>query len=158
VRTGFPTPHKYYMPWQHGSALYGFLAGYKFFGDTLFLDMCKDALRCIEYGWVRNRQDPNPNLGFVANGLRYYVPVEYQGQPVPPSYFDDTVGVIWGDGPLGGAHQELIGGLFLLASVVGDATMRAKATEFGTLLMRLPLSDDDYWDKWFVHMPASYYR
>jgi hypothetical protein len=158
VRTGFPTPHKYYMPWQHGSTLYGFLAGYKFFGDPLFLDMCKDVLRCVEYGWVRNRQDPNPNLGFVANGLRYYVPVEYQGQPVPPSYFDDTVGVIWGDGPLGGAHQELIGGLFLLASVVGDAALRDKATEFGTLLMRLPLSDDDYWDKWFVHMPASYYR
>jgi hypothetical protein len=161
VRTGFPMPHKYYTPWQHSAVLYGYLAGYKYFGDSMFLDRCKDVVRCVDYAWVRNYPDPNPNLGLVANGLRYYAPVEYQGQPALPSVFDPVVGVIWGDGPLGGAHQELLGGMFLLSSMpelADNEFIRSRAEEYATLLLRLPLADTDYADKWFCNMPARFYR
>lgn len=70
----------------------------------MLLERCKDAVRGVDYAWVRSYQDPN--LGFVANGLRYYAPVEYLGQSVLPSYFDSTLGARWGDGPLVGAHQS----------------------------------------------------
>src|SRR5262249_13216254 len=85
-RTGFPSPHRYYMPWQHGGVLYGYLAAWKFFGDPLYLRICESAAQCVDYAWVSNWQDPQ--LGFVADGLRYYAPVEYANVPVLPSYFD----------------------------------------------------------------------
>lgn len=159
VRTLFPMPHKYYSPWQHAAVLYGYLAAYKFFGDPMLLERCKDAVRCVDYAWVRSYQDPN--LGFVANGLRYYAPVEYLGQSVLPSYFDSTLGARWGDGPLVGAHQELQGGLFLLASMVelsNSSGLRALAEQYATHLLRLPLDENDHWDRWFCQMPPQYYR
>jgi hypothetical protein len=152
-RTGFPNPHEYYMPWQHGAVLYGYLAAWKFFGDPLFLRLCEGVAQCVDYAWVRNWQDPN--LGLVANGLRYYVPVEYQGAPVPPNVFDPTVGVIWGDSPLGGAHSELLG-LLLLARTSQDPVARARGEEYGTQLLRLPIDDENRWDKWFSVLPVEW--
>ena len=153
-RTGFPVPHKYYMPWQHGAVLYGYLAGWKFFGDPLYLQICEAAAQCVDYGWVHGYQDPR--LGYVQDGLRYYAPVEYAGNPIPPSFFDPTIGPIWGDSPLGGAHSELLGGLLLLARTTDEPTARARAEERGTLLLRLPLDDGDRWDKWFAAIPAEF--
>src|SRR5262249_18305518 len=153
-RTGFPSPHRYYMPWQHGGVLYGYLAAWKFFGDPLYLRICESAAQCVDYAWVSNWQDPQ--LGFVADGLRYYAPVEYANVPVLPSYFDSTVGVRFGDSPLGGAHSELLGGLLLLARTTDDPTARALAELRGTLLLQLPLDDGDRWDKWFSVIPAEF--
>ena len=142
------------MPWQHGAVLYGYLAGWKFFGDPLYLRIGEGAAQCVDHAWVRNWQDPL--LGLVADGLRYYVPVEYQGAPVAPDVFDQTVGVRWGDSPLGGAHSELLGGLLLLARTSQDATVRARGEEYGTLLLRLPIDDENRWDKWFSVLPVEW--
>jgi hypothetical protein len=153
VRTGFPMPHRYYMPWQHGAVLHGYLAGWKFFGDPLYLSIANDVARCVDYAWVRNWNDPQ--FGFVADGLRYYAPVEYAGVPALPSVFDATLGVRFGDSPLGGAHSELLGGLLLLARTTTDVDAQARAEQYGELLMQLPLDNGDHWDKWFALLPPD---
>lgn len=153
-RTGFPDPHRFYMPWQHGAVLFGYLAGWKFFGDPLFLEVCDGVTRCVEYGWVRNVQDPQ--FGFVPEGLRFYVPVEHNNAPAPPSVFDPTHGVRFGDSPLGGAHTILAAGLLMHARTSPDPTARARGLRYGELLLQLPLDDDDRWDKWFYCVPAEW--
>ena len=153
-RTGFPNPHEFYMPWQHGAVLYGYLAGYKFFGDPLFLERCADAAKSVEYGWVDDYQDPI--LGFVDEGLRFYVPTSFAGNSVAPFYFDGSVGVQFGDSPLGGAHVTLAGGLLLLAETTADVVVQNRATTYGTHLLQLPIDDDDRWSKWFSALPVSY--
>lgn len=153
ARTGFPQPHRHYMPWQHGAVLHGYLAGWKFFGDPLYLRICEGVAQCVEHAWVRNWQDPR--WGPVSNGLRYYVPVEFDNAPVLPSVFDNTVGVVWGDSPLGGAHSMLLG-LLLLGRTSDDPLTRARAEEYGDLLLRRPIDDDDRWNKWFSVVPAEF--
>ncbi|MGE3175209.1 MAG: hypothetical protein AB7O97_21460 [Planctomycetota bacterium] len=151
VRTGFPSPHEYYMPWQHGGVLYGYLAAWKFFGDPLFLAVCDDVARCVSYGWVENVQ--HPVFGFVPNGVRYYVPTSFQGLPVPADAFDATVGVQFGDAPLGGPNSLLTGGMLLLSTCSTDPEAQELARRHGELLLDLPLDDGDRWDKWFSVLP-----
>jgi hypothetical protein len=145
--TGFPGDHKFYMPWQHGSVLYGFLAAHKFFGDATAMQIAEDVVPAVEYAWVTNFQDPR--FGFVANGLRYYCPTEHNGVPVPANHFDNVpgVGVKWGDSPLGGAHTFLTSGLFLLADRTENDVLRAKALHYGKILLG-PLDDGARWYKW----------
>ena len=153
-RTGWPAPNTFYMPWQHGAVLYGCLAGWKFFGDPLCLELCNDVARCVEYAWVRNVTVPT--LGFVQNGLRFYVPMTRDGVPVAPSFFDASLGIQFGDDPLGGGHSFLLGGLLMLAQTATDAGERARAQQFGELLLQAPLSDQDRWNKWFSAVPTPW--
>ena len=153
-RTNWPEPHSFYMPWQHGAVLYGYLGAWKFFGDPLLLRICEDVATCVEYGWVRNVSDPN--FGFVVDGLRYYVPLSFQGQPVAPDVFDVGNGVAWGDDPLGGAHTFLTAGLLMLSQTSDSAQVRARALQYGQLLLPSPLSDGELWNKWFYTVPAPF--
>lgn len=145
--TGYPNPHKFFMPWQHGPVLYGFLAAHRFFGSSTALDIAKDVVPMIDYSWVTNVNDPT--FGFVANGLRYYVPTEYQGQPIPADYWDNTpgIGIKWGDSPLGGAHTFLVSGLFLLADRMSDPALIQRAVFYGSTIMG-PLNAGARWTKW----------
>jgi hypothetical protein len=153
-RTGFPGEHRYYMPWQHGALLYGCLAAYKFFGDPLFLSLGEDVAHSVHYAWATDFVDAQ--LGLVPHALRYYCPVEAQGQPVAPDHFDALVGVRFGDEPLRGAHSLLVGGLLLLGQVTIDPLTATRAETYGSLLLQLPLEDRDRWDKWFSVVPSGY--
>ena len=153
-RTPFPTPHRYFMPWQHGALLYGYLAAWKFFGDPLFLQLCEETSACVGYAWARDFQDPI--LGFVPNALRYYCPVEYQGNPVLPDAFDATLGVVYGDGPLSGANSIPMGALLLLSQVAQNPGVRQACEQYGTLLARLPLTDARRWEKWYSVLPQPW--
>lgn len=152
--TGFPLNHRFYMPWQHGALLYGYLGAYRFFRDPQLLRICEDSVTAVQYAWLTNYQDPQ--RGLVANGLRYYVPTEHNGTPVAANYFDATVGVRWGDSPLGGAHIFLIGGLLLLADTTQDAALRTRALQYGRLLRNGPLSADSRWNKWRFVLPEHH--
>lgn len=153
--TRFPMSHQFYMPWQHGAVLYGYLGAYRFFRDQLLLRIAEDVTTAVEYAWVSNYQDPQ--RGLVANGLRYYCPVEFNGQPIPANYWDGdpSIGVRWGDSPLGGAHTFLIGGLHLLADMTGDAGVRQRALYYGTMLLG-SLDDNGRWNKWNYCVPEQY--
>ena len=155
-RTTWPEPHSFYMPWQHGVVLFGYLGAWKFFGDPLARTICEDVTYGVDRGWVSNVQDPTH--GFVANGLRYYVPLSYLGQPVTPDAFDATHGVKFGDDPLRGAHSILAAGLLMVASVSDDPERRSRALLRGQLLLPSPLSDEDRWGKWYYCVPAAWNR
>jgi hypothetical protein len=152
--TGWPMPHKFYMPWQHGAVLYGYLGANRFFRDAVMEQICEDVVPCVEYAWVTNYQDPQ--YGLVANGLRYYVPVEFNGAPVAPNFFDASAGVHWGDSPLGGAHTFLIGGLLLLSEATADNGLSQRALQYGSLLRGPGLTDYDRWDKWHYVLTENF--
>lgn len=153
-RTNWPEPHSFYMPWQHGAVLFGYLAAWKFFGDPLLLEICNDVTHGVAYGWVQDVT--HPEFGFVPHGLRYYVPVTYQGEPVPPSIFDATHNVSFGDEPLGGAHSLLAAGLLMLSETSMDPVRQQVALQHGQLLLPTPLADEDLWNKWFYCAPANW--
>ena len=154
--TGFPTPHEFYMPWQHGAVMYGYLAAWKFFGEERLLQACEDASRSVEYGWVTGYEDPL--LGLIPNGIRFYVPVGYNGDPVLADAFDSQVGVIWGGPPLGGRNRMLLGGLMLLADTTGVAAVRQRTIVYGTLLESPPYSEDELWSRWHYVVPEHWVR
>ncbi|GAB4153282.1 MAG: hypothetical protein Fur0037_22090 [Planctomycetota bacterium] len=155
VGTRFPLSHQFYMPWQHGALLYGYLGAYRFFRDPLLLRIAEDVTTAVEYAWVSGYQDPQ--RGFVQEGLRYYCPVEYNGQPIPANYWDGdpSIGVRWGDSPLGGAHTFLIGGLHLLADWTQDAAVRQRALYYGNMLLG-QLDGNGRWNKWNYCVPRHY--
>ncbi|MEO6597815.1 MAG: hypothetical protein ABIP94_23970, partial [Planctomycetota bacterium] len=96
--TQYPLNHEYYMPWQHGAVMYGFLGAYRCFGCAKLLAIAEDAVHAVDYGWVTNVN--SAQFGFVPNGLRYYVPVTYNGVPVPADYWDGLpMGIRFGDSP-----------------------------------------------------------
>jgi hypothetical protein len=155
VGTGFPLNHRFYMPWQHGALFYGYLAAAYYLQEPLFLQICEETLTCVEYAWVTNYQDPA--RGFVPNGIRYYVPVEFNGAPIPPHFWDadPQIGVRWGDSPLGGAHTFLIGGLHLLADWARDGGTRARALQRAQIMV--PAVDDNArWSKWVYCIPPHF--
>lgn len=156
--TRFPLPHKFYSPWQHAAFVYGYVGAFLVMDEPLLLELAEVAPHAVAYAWVTDRQDPV--LGFVANGLRYYVPVEHQGQPVPPDFFDadPAIGVRWGTSPLGGAHQFLTGSLHLLADVTGDETTAAMAAHFAGILRGNWDPAVHAWDKWEYCTPVQYAR
>ncbi|MBX7144997.1 MAG: hypothetical protein K1X79_11135 [Oligoflexia bacterium] len=151
--TGWPTPHAFIMPWQHGSVLYGFLGAHRFFQDPLLFRIAEDVAYTVQYSWISNYQDPF--FGFVTNGLRYYVPTSYNGQPVAANYFDTPYGVHFGDSPLGGAHSFLIGGLQILSQQSADPVVRGLASYYGGILLGATLSNNDRWDKWHYVLPQT---
>ncbi|HLQ38229.1 MAG TPA: hypothetical protein VK348_10525, partial [Planctomycetota bacterium] len=154
--TLFPLNHKFFMPWQHAAVLFGYLGAFEFLADPLFLHVCEDVPTTVDYSWVRNYQDPT--YGLVANGLRYYVPVEFDGAPIPANFWDGTpgVGVRWGDAPLGGAHTFLIAPLLLLADQTPIQSVWQKALLYGAILRGPPLNDNDRWEKWHYCIPEWY--
>ena len=150
--------HRFFMPWQHGPVLYGYLAAYRFFRDPTCLRIAEDVITTVDYSWVRNYRDRK--LGLITKGLRYYVPVELNGTAIPANYFDfaSGVGVRWGDSPLGGAHIFLVGGLHLLADVTGSDQVRGKALYFATSLRGNLNSPSNSWSKWWAAVPPRYAR
>lgn len=151
--TGYPTPHQFFMPWQHGAVLYGYLGAYRFFEDPLMLAICEDVVTTVEYSWVTNFQDQN--FGRVADGLRYYVPYSYNGVLIPPNYWDNPpTSAKFGDSPLGGAHTFLIGGLYTLAEWSGSSSVRQRALRYAEKLW--PAADNtSRWDKWHFGVPVG---
>ncbi|MGB3968997.1 MAG: hypothetical protein WBO45_19850, partial [Planctomycetota bacterium] len=150
--TGYPMNHEFFMPWQHGAVLYGFLGAYKAFDEPLLLDIAEDVTETVHYSWVTNVQ--SSQFGLVAQGLRYYVPASHNGTPVLANYWD-SLGIKFGDSPLGGAHGFLIGGLHHLLELSPDAAVRQKALQYGAIL-RGTVGSTERWNKWYYCLPAQY--
>jgi hypothetical protein len=108
----------------------------------------------VQNACVRNVQ--TTQFGFVAEGLRYYVPITVGGAPVAADRFDAQFGPSLGDSPLRGAHSFLLGGLLMLAETAPAAADRELARQHGELLLKAPLDDEDRWDKWFFCLPATW--
>lgn len=154
LNTGYPMNHEFFMPWQHGAVLYGYLGAYEAFGEPVLRDIATDVVQTVAYAWVTNYQ--SPQFGFVAEGLRYYVPASHNGVPVAADYWDGLAqGVKFGDSPLGGAHGFLIGGLHLLAEQTPNPAVRTQALYYGGLL-RGPVNSLDRWYKWNYCLPQQY--
>lgn len=152
--TGWPSANEFFMPWQHGAVLYGYLGAYRAFGDIALLDIAEDVVDTVQYSWVTNVQ--SSSFGLVPNGLRYYVPVTYNGAPIPADYWDAyNYGILFGDSPLGGAHTFLVGGLHLLATMSPDASVRTRAQLYGGMLLG-PASTMNRWDKWNYCVPRVF--
>ena len=119
------------------------------------LQIAEDVVDLLDYSWMTNFNDPN--FGLVVQGLRYYVPVEYDHVPVVASYWDATpgIGVKWGDSPLGGAHTFLTGGLHHLAEMTNDSSVRTRAENYGGHLLGT-LSESGRWNKWEYCIPKQY--
>ncbi len=152
--TGYPMNHEFFMPWQHGAVLHGYLGAYKAFQEPILLQICEDVVDTVEYSWVTNVT--SPTWGFVPNGLRYYVPASHNGVPVPANYWDGLPGgVSFGDAPLGGAHGFLIGGLHHLALMSLDPSVQSRALLYGGML-RGTIGDFHRWNKWWYCLPAQF--
>jgi hypothetical protein len=151
--TGWPLNHEFFMPWQHGAVLYGYLGAYRHWTDPMLLRICEDVVTTVEYSWVTNWQDTT--FGFVPNGLRYYVPVSHNGVQIPASHWDAQYGIRFGDSPLGGAHTFLTGGLLLLSDMSGDPTVKVKAAIYGDMLRGGALTTQR-WDKWHYVLPEEH--
>ncbi|MBX3464213.1 MAG: hypothetical protein KF830_13655 [Planctomycetes bacterium] len=152
--TGYPMDHQFFMPWQHGAVLYGFLGAYRCFAEPKLLQIAEAVVDTVQYAWVTNVQ--SPQFGQVVNGLRYYVPVSHNGVPVPANYWDGLAGGIrFGDAPLGGAHTFLTASLHHLAAMTGDASVRTRALLYGGLLLGT-LPDGGRWNKWNYCLPPQY--
>jgi hypothetical protein len=152
--TGYPLNHEFFMPWQHGSILYGYLGAYKAFGAPILLEIAEDVVETVQYSWVSNVQLPNGTP--VPHGLRYYVPVTHNGASIQPNYWDGLPGGIkFGDSPLGGAHTFLIGGLHHLADITNDNSVRTRALLYGSTLLGT-VTDNSRWNKWVFCVPPSY--
>ena len=149
--TGYPHHHGFFMPWQHGALLYGYLGAYRFFREPVLLDICEDVITTVEYSWMSNYNDPHH--GFIEEGLRYYTPVSHNSNLVPANYWDGSVGVHWGDSPLGGAHTFLIGGLHILASWSPDPQKRQRALDKARILLP-EATNNRRWNKWCVCVPT----
>jgi hypothetical protein len=152
--TTFPLNHRFFMPWQHGAVLYGYLGAYRAFGEPLLLQIAENVVDMMDYSWVTNYQDPQ--RGLVVAGLRYYVPVQHNGTAILANHWDNTpnIGVRWGDSPLGGAHTFLTGGLHHLAVMGSTASIRNRALNYGTQLLG-PLTANARWDKWSYCLPPQ---
>jgi len=152
--TQYPLNHEFFMPWQHGAVLYGFLGAYRAFGQPILLDIAEDVATTVAYSWVTNVN--SPQFGLVAQGLRYYVPATHNGVQVPANHWDGLpVGPHLGDAPLGGAHTFLIGGLYHLASMTTDNAVRTQALNYGGML-RGPVAAMNRWNKWNYNIPYWY--
>lgn len=152
--TGYPMNHEFMMPWQHGAVLYGFLGAYKAWDEPVLLEIAEDVTETVQYSWVTNVT--HPTFGQVAHGLRYYTPISHNGTPVQANYWDGLPGGIkLGDAPLGGAHGFLIGGLFHLRDLSPDPAVRAKALQYGNLLLGNP-GPNQLWNKWYFCVPDWY--
>ncbi|MCA8949604.1 MAG: hypothetical protein KDE27_08885, partial [Planctomycetes bacterium] len=153
--TYFPLDHQFFMPWQHGAVLYGFLGAYKSFDEPILLTIAEDVVTMLNYSWVTNYNDPH--FGHVAQGLRYYVPISHNGTPIPANYWDNTpgIGIRWGDSPLGGAHTFLTGSLFHLAALTNSNAVRTSALNYGGHLLGT-LTSDGRWNKWDYCLPPGY--
>ncbi|MEO6596028.1 MAG: hypothetical protein ABIP94_14860 [Planctomycetota bacterium] len=152
--TFYPSGHQFFMPWHHGAVLWGYLGAYKAWGEPVLLQIAEDVATTVEYSWVTNVT--SSIFGSVAQGLRYYVPARYQGNPVPANYWDTIPsGIHFGDSPLGGAHTFLIGGLHYLATMTSNSTVRTKALLYGGMLLG-NMSANDRWNKWNFCLPIQY--
>ncbi|MCC6670482.1 MAG: hypothetical protein IT458_05435 [Planctomycetes bacterium] len=157
--TGFPANTRFYMPWQHGAVLLGCLGAHRFFDEPLALQIAEDVTTAVEYAWVTNYQDPR--FGWVANGLRYYVPLSRDGVPIPANAFDadPAIGAKWGDSPLGGAHSFLVPGLYLLSARSANQQVKAKAKTFAALLLgSIDSGPAQRANKWFAVIPEELLR
>jgi hypothetical protein len=152
--TLYPFDHEFLMPWQHGAVLYGYLGAYLSFDEPLLLQIASDVVDTVEYSWLTDVQ--TEQFGLVAQGLRYYVPVSYNGVPIPANYWDATpIGIHWGAGPLIGVHTFLAGGLHHLAALTADPEMRSRALHYGGFLLGA-MTDDDRWNTWKYCLPPQY--
>ncbi len=155
--TGFPMPHKFYMPWQHGPLILGMLAAWRYFGEKGALDLCRAALRAVDYARLKNVRLPDGRI--VREGLRYYVPVEVKGRPVPAGVFDKdpSIGVKLASSPLGGPNEFLTLALYLAAREPAlDPESRKIARDLGGLLLKAHRrGGEGQWNKWTFLIPGG---
>lgn len=150
--TGFGgSSHSFYMPWQHGAVLYGFIAAHEFFDDPMPLEIAEDVLTTIRYAWVSDF--PDPTIGYVEHGIRYYCPVSFNGEEVPAGFFDFSIGVRWASRALGGTTVMLLGGLHLLADYSETPLARQEALWYARAIGGTQLSDGNRWNKWMYVIP-----
>ena len=152
--TLYPANNDFFMPWQHGAVLYGYLGAYRSFNEPVLLRIAGDVVDTVAYSWLTNVQ--TAEFGFVTAGLRYYVPATYNGAEIPPYFWDaPPIGIHWGGSPLGGAHTFLTGGLHHLAALTTSSSLRNRALYYGGYLLG-PMSDNDRWNKWNYCLPLVY--
>lgn len=175
----WPQTNKFFMPWQHGAILYGFIGAYLCFDENLYLTIAKDVVTTVDYSWVSGVTDTK--FGYIEDGLRYYGAVEgppgeppartngLTSEPVSVGYFDylsedgfpapgfGEIGGRFGDSPLGGAHTFLTGGLLQLADLITEPSIINDANYYGEIILRggngLTFSDDSRWNKWVYVIP-----
>jgi hypothetical protein len=152
--TGWPNDTGFFMPWQHGPVAMAFHAAYEYWGEIRCKRISDDVVASTEYAWVLGYQDPK--WGFVQNGLRYYVPVEHNTQAIPANFFDSQYGIKFGDSPLGGAHEFLISGLYMIAQDIEFPILEAKALYMAdNLLGSVGSSRERLWSKWCFGIPEG---
>jgi len=166
---------RFFLPWQHGHTLIGYLGAYKHFepsagtyGTSGLLNVCEKAPYMVEYSWIENEYDACLSAT-VTNGLRYYV-FTYgpsgNNQPyayIAPSDVDwihggsdqNAKAVLYGDGPLGGAHTFLPTGLYRLKELSTNTDVINKADYYADLIRGSSLSDANRLDPWFNSIPAA---
>jgi hypothetical protein len=150
----WPYDNEFFMPWQHGAVLWGFLGAYIHWGDAILLEIAEHVAATVDYSWVSNVVG-HPVFGNVAEGLRYYVPATANGVPVAANYFDSLpAGIKFGDSPLGGAHTFLTGGLLHLAALTANPAIEADALYYGGLLLGDP-ETFDRWNRWNYCQPLT---
>jgi len=155
--TGFPMPHRFYMPWQHGPLVLGMLAAWDHFGERGALELCEAAMDALEYARVRNVRLPGGR--FVREGIRYYVPVEVKGKAVPADCFDadPRIGIKLASSPLGGPNEFLTLPLYLAAREERLSPRARKiAAGLGSLLLGAHRrGPEGQWNKWTFLIPGG---
>ena len=116
--TTWPMNHEFFMTWQHGAVLYGYLGAYRHWAEPKLLEVCEDVVDNVEYSWVTNYQDPQLRLRRQRPALLHRV------QPRTARRCRRTTGtssngIRFGDSPLGGAHVFLVTGLLAAVGHVG---------------------------------------
>ena len=144
--------HQFYMPWQHGAVLFGYLGAAEFFENSTCMQICEDVVHMVDHSWARNVN--TQTWGLVGDGLRYYVPTASNGVPVLPDHFDLTPGIgpRFGDSPLGGAHTFLTSGLLLMEQRSTDPTISTLAGTYGRMILG-NVNNFNRWDKWNAVAP-----
>jgi hypothetical protein len=160
----WPTPFEFYMPWQHGAILYGYLGAHRHFGDEGYLTVAESVPNAVEYAWLSGVTDPN-QWGLISNGIRYYQGWTQNGAAVAADYFDQYY-IRIGEGPLAGSQEFLIGGLLHLSEITNNSSISENASLYGRLILQgewnnseLPtnaISEDERWYVWKYLIPDSF--
>ncbi|HHI69329.1 MAG TPA: hypothetical protein ENJ97_08415 [Planctomycetes bacterium] len=133
------------------------LAAWRFFGEKGALDLCRAALRAVDYARLHDARLPGGRI--VREGIRYYVPVEIKGKPVPAGVFDKdpSIGIKLASSPLGGPNEFLTLPLYLAAREPAlDPESRKIARDLGALLLQAHRhGGEGQWNKWTFLIPGG---
>jgi hypothetical protein len=151
---GYPVPNEFFMAWQHGAVLVGYLGAYLAWGEPILLEIAEDVPTAIDYSWVTNYVG-HPIFGNFPVGIRHYTHVSANNVPVAADHFDATIGGRFGDSPIPGSATICIAGLYLLAELTANGAVADMAEDYALQLLGGSLVTFDRTDEWNYCIPAS---